>query len=120
MATPSLNSVPVPASMAGRGKYLFRRQKLRQAADGKDYAGGPQSAEWTFPYLNQTELDWWIAQLSSNVSNTLTAAELWDDAMTEQSFTSGELHRPILPDDCYYSGLYHDVKIVISDLMPLL
>lgn len=119
MTVPSIQSVPVLATMAGRGKYTFHPRKIKQSASGKDYASGMQGCEWVFGYMTQTEWDWWIAQLSGDLSHTLTAAELWDDSMTEQTFTGGELHRPKCRG-AFYNGLYHDVLIVVDWLMPLL
>jgi hypothetical protein len=119
MAAPSINTVAVLATMAGRGKYTFQPQKIAKAKSGKRYASGDQSAEWVFPYLTQTEWDWWITQLAGDVSHTLTAAELWDRSMTAQSFTAGELCPPV-DRGGFYNGLYHDVLVVVDVLMPLL
>jgi hypothetical protein len=118
MTTPSINGVSVPASMAGRGNYTFKPQESNVAASGDVYARGNQSAEWVFPYMTQTELDWWYTQLAGGLSLTLTSTELWQKRMIEQTFTGGKLLEPVCRGG-YHLTLFHDVLIPFDSLMPL-
>ena len=118
MSTPSVNGVNVPATMANRGKFTFFRQPTILSASGKDFAGGPQRCEWVFPYLEQSDWNWWVSLLSGQLSYTVGTCELWDDSMNAVTFTSGELHR-IKCRGGHFLGLYHDVLVMIDWLMPI-
>jgi len=117
MTVPSIGGVNVPDSMASRGIYTFQRQPTRDSGAGVAVAFGQQKVVWLFPYMTQTEFDWWVARLGGGVSATV-ACVLWDDANTFQSFTAGELHRP--RSARYTGALYYDVAIEITYLAPLL
>jgi len=120
MAVPSINGTGVPTSMSTRGQYRFQRQRVGGVnGSGVAQAAGPQSVMWVFGYMTQTEMDWWYTTiLSGSLSATLTAAELKDDNMADQTFTSGVLYRPVY--ESYSAGLYRKVTIEIQHLLPIL
>lgn len=120
MAVPSINTVAVPTSMATRGQYLFSRQRVGGVnGSGVAQAAGPQSVMWVFGHMTPTELAWWRTTIMSGaLSLTLTSAELKDDLMADQTFTSGQLFRPVY--ESYSAGLFRNVTIEIQHLLPIL
>jgi hypothetical protein len=122
MATPSVGGSAVPATLVsgavyGGGQYKLLRQEERQAADGTPYRTGPQSVEWTWVGMGTTEYAWWTTQW---LRGTAMAFELWldDTRTTTQTFTSGQLMRPA--HNYVEAGLYREVQIKITHLLPLL
>lgn len=119
MATPSLNTVAIPTSMATRGDYQFQRQRVSQRnAQGDLIVSGPQTLRWLFGHMTPTELAWWTDTLMAGArSLTLTGAELWDDHWIERAFTSGVLYEPQVGS--VSGGLHRQVLIEIRHLLPI-
>jgi hypothetical protein len=124
VATPSINTVPVPASMSTRGQYRFNRQKVGGVnGNGVAQEAGSQSVVWQFSYFTAAELAWWqttimSGELSLSVTLDPAAFELWNDLMAGTSFTSGVLYRPTY--ESYTAGLYRKCTIEIKHLLPLI
>ncbi|MBT9173436.1 MAG: hypothetical protein DDT21_01837 [Syntrophomonadaceae bacterium] len=120
MAVPSINGNAVLTSMATRGQMKFNRQRVGGVTGaGVAVAAGPQSFIWTWSHLTSTELAFWNTTiLAGALSITLTAAQLRDDRMNNQTFTSGQLFRPTY--ESYSAGLFRNVTIEIQHLLPLL
>ena len=116
--TVSLNTVTIPESIRTRGRYQFKRAEMRKSASGVGYRAGTQSVTWTWAIMEQSDWNWWVTQCAGNPSLTLTAAVLWDDGNTEQSFTAGELYWPT--NGGVEGAAYIDVVVQIDGLAPLL
>lgn len=102
--------------MAERKGYLFTPRDAKLNGAGDAVAVGYQSAEWTFEYLTQTELDWWLARMGGGLTVS-GAFELWDDAGNAVAFSSGKMHRPKV-EGGKASGYYKGVKIRFERLLP--
>ena len=120
MAAPSLNGVAVPTTMSTRGQYRFQRQRVGGInGNGVAQAAGPQMVQWTWSHFTPAEMAWWRTTIMSGaLSITLTAAELKDDLIADQTFTSGVLMRPTY--ESYSAGLYRNVSVEIQHLLPIL
>ena len=120
MAAPSINTVAVPTTMSTRGQYRFQRQRAGGITGaGVAVAAGPQMVQWTWSYMTAAEMAWWRTTIMSGaLSLTLTAAELKDDLIADQTFTSGVLLRPTY--ESYSGGLFRGVAVTISHLLPIL
>ena len=117
MTVPSIDSVDVPESMRNRGIYQFARQAMRENGEGVGRAVGPQQVTWQFPYMDQTEFDWWVARLGGDTTAEVPCV-LWDDENTLQSFTSAILYRPTYQS--FTSAMYRGVTVVLRYLVPRL
>lgn len=120
MAVFSINTIAVPTSMSGRGVYKFSRQRAGTVnGSGVAQAAGPQMVQWQWSFLTSTEMAYWRTTiLAGALSVTLTAAELKDDLVVDQTFTSGQLYRPTF--ESYSAGLFRGVVLTISHLLPIL
>ena len=119
-AIPSINNLTVPSSMATRGNYRFSRQRAgTRNGNGIALAAGPQMLEWQFPYMTQTEMDWWYTTImAGEPSAELEDVRIVDDRMLERSFSEGTLYRPQFGS--HTAGIYWNVTVIISHLLPLL
>lgn len=105
----------MPNSLAQRGKYTFHPQQERPNGAGVLYGAGEQWAEWSWPYLEQSDWDWLIARYTA--AKSTTTFTLPDDGHTERSFTGGGMKRPTYKE--FSAGLYLDVTVEWRWLMPL-
>lgn len=119
MAVPSLNTIPVLASLSGRGVYRFQTQSIGTVSGtGATVLAGPQSVIWKWSHCTQTEMDWLLTTMLAGASSlTLTAAELWDHKKDTYNATSGILYLPSYAS--YRGSFYWDVQIEIGHLLPL-
>lgn len=117
MTVPQIGGVDVPATMANRGKYQFMPAPERLNGAGQVYRAGVQEIRWGFPYMTQTEWDWWIGWLVGGVPSATLSFLLWDDSNVLTAFATGELLRPKYSS--FSRGLYQDVEIRITHLLPV-
>lgn len=119
MATPSINSQAMPTSLIRAKGYTFHPQPVAATrGDGLPIRAGMQQIVWVFDHMTPTEWDWWATTLLSGARQaTISAAELWDDDMAEQTFTAGILHKPVA--EKYRGGLYWNVTVTITNLLPI-
>lgn len=116
----SLNGNTVLASMSGRGQYVFHRQRAGGVTgNGLAVAAGPQSVQWQWSHLTATELAFLQTTVCGGaLSVTLTSATLLSDLMVETAFTDGIIFRPVYTS--YSAGLYREVSLEISHLLPII
>lgn len=116
----SLNGNTVLSSFGTRGQYHFMRQRAGTInGAGQAQAAGPQMVQWTFSFLTPTELAYFYTTVCGGaLSVALTSATLLSDLMVETAFTSGVIYRPTWGN--YTAGLYRDVSVTISHLLPIL
>jgi hypothetical protein len=118
MAHPSINGAAFPASLTNRGKWDFQRPAVRFNAQGDAFRSGEQVGTFAFPYMTQTELNWFLALFSAGAQSASVTCELWDDYMREVDFTGAKLQLPVVKSG-FYGGLYHDVEIMFKRMLPL-
>lgn len=116
----SLNGVAIPESIYTKGVYKFHKQRVGGTnGNGVAQAAGPQIVEWVFGTMTAAELAYFYTTICAGaLSVTLTAAVLKDDLLVEQTFTSGQAYRPVWTS--YAAGLYREVSVTISHLLPLI
>ena len=116
----ALNGNTVLTSFGTRGQYFFQRQRVGNVnGNGLTQAAGPQMVQWTFSYLTPTELTFFYTTVCGGaLSVALTSATLLSDLMVETAFTDGIAYRPVWAS--YSAGLYRNVSVTISHLLPLI
>lgn len=116
----ALNGNTVLSSFGTRGQYHFLRQRVGNInGNGLAQAAGPQMVQWTFSFLAPTELAYFYTTVCGGaLSVDLSSATLLSDLMVETAFTDGIVYRPVWAS--YSAGLYREVSVTISHLLPLI
>jgi hypothetical protein len=119
----------VPDSMEARGriKPIPPVGGVRNGL-GVLVAAGPASFEWTFAYMNQTEMDWWkalIGYVGSSytpvlskrfATTTLPAARLWDISGGLVNYSIAVIDFPTW--EAYSNARYANVVVRFTSLFP--
>jgi len=118
---PTINSVPIPTSMAYEGVFDFQPQSIgTKNGEGDAVLAGPQRAFWHFDVLTPDEWTWWTTTImggTRKASIDITSAILWDDVMGWLTFTDGKLYMPT--KKAYTAGQFWDITIEFGHLLPL-
>lgn len=112
----NINGTTFPATIDGRGRYLFgAREILGRNGLGSVVEGDYSSVTWTFPLLSYTDFSWWYGTLLGGYASLLiTTASLWNAQGSLAIFTHGVVLRPTYEFVTNY--YYNNVVIRIEDL----
>jgi len=81
-------------------------------------ASGGQSVQWQFSFMTSAEMTYFTTTLLAGALSATMACQLWTDLIAEQNFTECILFKPVY--QVWQAGLYRNVSVQVSHLLPLL